>query len=63
MVHGKLSNKLKKFLKSNKLSEELQSTLLVQEKTIAKSIRKKMGLNCITNENVTELSRVVKQYL
>lgn len=35
LVHGKLSTGLKGFLSENKLTRELQSTLLVQDKKIA----------------------------
>lgn len=60
MIHGKLSNGLKKFLKTNKISKELQSKLLVGDKKIAVEISKKMGFNCENNEKVTELTRAVR---
>ena len=63
LIHGKLSSGLKKFLQDNKLSKELQSTLLVGDKKIALAINKKLGLSCYNNDNVTELTRCVKMHL
>lgn len=63
LIHGKLSSGLKSFLKENSLTRELQSTLLVGDKKIAKEINKKLGLNCVSDDNVTELTRCVRSHL
>lgn len=60
LIHGKLSSNLSKFLSENVISKEIESTLLVGEKKIASEISKKLNINCVSNENVTELQRMVK---
>lgn len=63
LIHGKLSSGLKSFLKENSLTRELQSTLLVGDKKIAQEINKKLGLNCVSDDNVIELTRCVRSHL
>lgn len=59
-MYGKLSNSLKKFLKENKVTKELNEKLLVGDKKIANEISKKMGIKCFNNDLVTELTRCVR---
>jgi nucleolar protein 58 len=59
-IHGKMSKTLQKFLKQNKITKELQAKLLVGDKKMAVEISKKLGLTCENNDNVTELTRLIR---
>lgn len=63
LIHGKLSKNLKKFLKENVISKDLKEKLLVSDKKIASEISSKMGLQCVNNDKVIELQRLVRLYL
>ena len=60
LIHGKLSKKLEKFLKSNIVSDAIKTKLLVGDKKIAAEISKKLGISCESNDKVTELVRCVR---
>lgn len=60
LIHGKLSKKLEKFLKTNLVSEAIKTKLLVVDKNLAVEINKKLGINCEANDKVIELMRCVR---
>lgn len=60
LIHGKLSKKLEKFLKSNLVSDAIKTKLLVADKKIAAEISKKLGISCESNDKVIELVRCVR---
>lgn len=62
LIYGKLSSSLKNFLIENKVTKELNAKLLVADKKIAQEITKKMGLKCLSNDQVIELTRCIKTY-
>lgn len=59
MIFGKLSKGLKKFLSEN----EISGKLLLSEKKMAQEIRKKMGIETLSDEKVTELMRCLRAFL
>lgn len=60
MIHGKLSKKLEKFIKTNVVSDAIKSKLLVVDKKLATEINKKLGITCEANDKVVELMRCVR---
>lgn len=60
LIHGKLSKKLEKFLKTNLVSEAIKTKLLVVDKKLATEINKKLGITCEANDKVIELIRCVR---
>jgi nucleolar protein 58 len=59
IIHGKVGNTLKKFLLKN-IKKDSKSQLLVIDKKFAKSISEKLGITCVSNDQVEELSRCVR---
>lgn len=60
-VEGKLSKGLKKFLKKVVVDEGVQDTIAVADAAIGKAIKDSMDINCVTNSNIAELYRGLKQ--
>ncbi|KAL4471492.1 hypothetical protein ABPG74_008385 [Tetrahymena malaccensis] len=46
LIKGKIPKKLKKFLKKNIISQEIQETLAIADKKLGKSITEKLGIEC-----------------
>lgn len=63
LVNGKMGKSLKKFLKKNVISSEIQHKLAVQDKNLAKTINKKFGIECVKNEKFDELMRCIRNNL
>ena len=59
MIFGKLSKGLKKFLSENQISGKL----LLSEKKMAQEIRKKMGIETLSDDKVSELMRCLRAFL
>lgn len=62
-VNGKMGKSLRKFLKKNVVSSEIQHKLAVQDKNLAKTINKKFGIECVKNEKFDELMRCIRNNL
>jgi len=60
-VEGKMSKGLKKFLKKVVVDEGVQDTIAVADAAIGKAIKDSMDINCVTNTNIAELYRGLKQ--
>ncbi|EGR29221.1 hypothetical protein IMG5_160580 [Ichthyophthirius multifiliis] len=51
LIKGKVPKKLKKFLQTNLISQEIQDRLAISDKKLGKSITEKLGIEC-TNYNM-----------
>ena len=60
LVSGKMGKSLKKFLKKNVISDEVQQTLGVADKNLAKTINKKLNIECVKNDKCDELLRCIR---
>jgi len=49
LVNGKMGKSLRKFLKKNVVTQEIQERLAVADKNLAKAITKKFDIECIKN--------------
>lgn len=63
LINGKMGKSLKKFLKKNVISDEIQHTLAVADKNLAKTINKKLGIECLKNDKCDELMRCIRMNL
>lgn len=59
MIYGKVGSSLKKFLLKN-INQKSKGSLLVGDKKYAKEIAEKLGIKCISNDQVDELIRSVR---
>ena len=59
-VKGKLPSKLKKFIHKNIVSEEIQETLICEDKKLSNSITKKLGIECKSGTFAIELLRGIR---
>lgn len=57
-VEGKIPKPLKKILK--KISDDTQESLLVADAKLGNSIKEKFNINCISNNNVQDLMRLIR---
>lgn len=57
-VEGKIPKQLKKLLK--KISEDAKETLLVADAKLGSSIKEKFNINCVSNNNVQDLMRLIR---
>lgn len=57
-VEGKIPKPLKKLLK--KISDDEQETLLVADAKLGSSIKEKFNINCVSNNNVQDLMRLIR---
>ncbi|CAF0777660.1 unnamed protein product [Brachionus calyciflorus] len=57
-IEGKIPKTLKKILK--KISEDEQETLLVADAKLGSSIKEKFNINCVSNNNVQDLMRLIR---
>jgi len=60
LVNGKMGKSLRKFLKKNVVSQEIQERLVVADKNLAKTITKKFDIECIKNDKMDELMRCIR---
>ena len=58
-----MGKSLRKFLKKNVISTEIQERLAVADKNLAKTITKKFGIECIKNNKFDELMRCIRNNL
>lgn len=63
LVNGKMGKILRKFLKKNVVNNEIQHKLAVADKNLAKTINKKLGIECIKGEKCDELMRCIRMNL
>ena len=59
LMEGKLTKKATKFLQ-NAISDEVQERIAVQEKSLAKAITEKLGIECETGSKYRELARGIR---
>jgi nucleolar protein 58 len=59
MIHGKVGKSLQKFILKN-VQQGSESPLLVGDKKYAKELSEKLGIKCLSNDNVDELIRSVR---
>jgi len=57
-VEGKIPKTLKKLLK--KISTDAEETLLVADAKLGNSIKEKFSINCVSNNNVQDLMRLIR---
>ena len=60
LIEGKLTKKVKKFLKSNCITDEVQEKLACFDKDLAKTIQKKLGIECEVGNKCRELIRGIR---
>lgn len=60
MLDGKLTKKVKKFLKSNCITDDVQETIMCFDKDLASTIQKKLGIECETGKGCRELIRGIR---
>eukprot|EP01016_Furgasonia_blochmanni_P046902 TRINITY_DN6827_c0_g1_i17.p1 TRINITY_DN6827_c0_g1~~TRINITY_DN6827_c0_g1_i17.p1 ORF type:complete len:531 (-),score=239.02 TRINITY_DN6827_c0_g1_i17:455-1969(-) len=60
IIKGKLPKSLKKFLKENIITKEVQDNLAIADKKLGKAITEKLGITCTLNSQVEELFRVIR---
>lgn len=59
-MKGKMSKALEKFLKKNCVSEEIETSLAVADKNMAKLINSTLGINAFRSDNVDQLMRCIR---
>lgn len=57
-IEGKIPKPLKKLLK--KISDDAKDTLLVADAKLGSSIKEKFDINCVSNNNVQDLMRLIR---
>jgi len=63
MIHGKLSTRLKKFLKKNIITTNLQEKLFTVDKKLAGEISKQLDIQCSSGEMAVEITRCLRTFL
>jgi len=63
LVEGKLSSGMKKFLKKNIVSKELEETLAVADSKLGGVIKEKLNIPCIYDESVLQLMRGLRNQI
>lgn len=63
LINGKMGKSLRKFLKKNVITEEIQHQLAVADKNLAKTISKKLNIECVKNDKFDELMRCIRMNL
>ena len=53
LLQGKLTKKVKKFLKSNCIVDDVQEKIACYDKELASVIQKKLGIECETGKSAT----------
>jgi nucleolar protein 58 len=57
-IEGKIPKPLKKLMK--KISDDAQETLLVADAKLGNSIKEKFNINCLSNNSVQDLMRLIR---
>ena len=57
-IEGKIPKPLKKVLK--KIADDAEETLLVADSKLGNSIKEKFNINCVSNNNVQDLMRLIR---
>jgi len=60
LMEGDLPKKALKFLKKNSIVDKVQQKIAVYEKTLAKSIKSKLGIECETGDKFREVIRGIR---
>jgi len=60
LLDGKMSKQLKKFLQSSITKKNISDSLAVADKSLGTSIKKKLGISCVSNSDVMELFRCIR---
>jgi nucleolar protein 58 len=55
-----MSKSLKKFLKKNVISKDIQTKLAVADKNLGKDIKEKLNIECVNDNSVMELFRCIR---
>jgi len=63
IVDGKLSSSLKKFLRKEILDKGLQEQLAISDSKLGSQIKEKLGIQCVNDNSVMELMRVIRAQL
>jgi len=63
LIEGKMPVKLKKFLKNNIISKEIQDHLAISDKRLGGAITKKLGILCKTSDKIDDLFRGIRLQL
>merc|ERR1719198_1346604 len=63
LVEGKLSSGMKKFLKKNIVSKELEETLAVADSKLGGVIKEKLNIPCIYDDGVLQLMRGLRNQI
>lgn len=59
-MKGKMSKAMKKFLEKNCVSDEVESTLAVADKNMAKLVNSTIGINAFRSDKVDQLMRCIR---
>lgn len=60
MLEGELPKNVKKFLKSNCISKDVQESIAVYDKALASTIAKELGIECSAGSKFKELLRGIR---
>jgi len=60
LLKGKMGSSLKNFLNESIVQQNIQEKLGVIDKALAKSIKKKLGIECVSDSSVFELFRCIR---
>jgi nucleolar protein 58 len=63
LFNGELPKDLKKFLKKNIISKEIEENMMCYDKKTAKLIKKEMGIECVYSENYLQVFRGIRGHL
>lgn len=63
LIEGDLTKKAQKFLKKNSIIDEVQETIAVYDKTVAKAITDQLGIECETGSKYRELTRGIRHQM
>ena len=62
-MNGKVPKSLSKFLKSTVIDKELEATIGVADKRLAKLLKEEFGLTCKQNAQIDEMMRAIRYQL
>lgn len=60
LIEGDLTTKAFKFLKKNSIVDKVQENIAVFDKSLAKTIKEKLGIDCETGSKYRELIRGIR---
>ena len=63
LMNGKVPKSLSKFLKTSVIDKELEATIGVADKRLAKLLKEEFGLTCKQNAQIDEMMRAIRYQL